>query len=198
MKRSPKEQTSEKALYQQRRKDNAQKAKEAADRLFSGEKWQKVEEGIFLSPNREIGQNSSYKAELQDARILRDLGNTVYLVPELRSTPGRKYDALVNGEKMEFKNVAGNKNTLVTHFLKSRSQAPNVFLNLETSNLTQRQIMSALYGARKSVTHTDKKGNTIKGYTDSNVFNGGRIILKIKGHKYLVYLNVDYLKAPKK
>lgn len=58
--------------------------------------------------------------------------------------------------------------------------------------------MSALYGARKSVTHTDKKGNTIKGYAENNAFNGGRIILKIKGHKHLVYLNVDNLKAPKK
>jgi hypothetical protein len=186
------------AREQQQKADNAKKSKEAADEYFSGEKWEKVEDGIYLSPNRKIGENSGYKDELRDAQILRDMGSTVYLVPEPRGTPGKKYDAIVNGERMEFKNIGGNENTLITHFLKSRSQAPNVFLNLETSDLTRRQIMSTLYGARNSITHADRKGNIIKGYADSNAFSGGRIILKIKGHRRLVYLNVDDLKVPKK
>jgi hypothetical protein len=116
------------------------------------------------------------------------MGSTVYLTPESRNSPGKKYDAIVNGLKFEFKNVGGNESTLETQFLRSRRQAPNVFINLETSDLTKRQIMSTLYGARNRPT-TPKR----KGYADYNQSPGGRIILKIKGQKNLVYLNVDDL-----
>ena len=177
-----------------RRQDNAKKAKEAADKLYPGEKWRQIEDGIYLSPRRATGRKN-YQDELRDAIILRDLGSTIYLVPEVRSDRNKKYDAIVNGLQFEFKNVGGNENTLIAHFLKSRSQAPNVFINLEKSNLTRRKVMGALYNARNSVTHTDPFGNVIKGYTDRNRFSGGRIILKIKGRSSLIYLNVDDLKA---
>jgi len=177
------------------RQNNARKAKALAGQEFPGEKWIFIGDGIYLSPRRPIGKKSNYKDELRDAQILRDLGSTVYLTPEVRSNREKKFDAIVNGMKMEFKNVGGNANTLAAHFLKSRSQAQNVFINLETSNLKRRDIMGALYNARNSVTHTDLYGNIIKGYADSNKFAGGRIILKIKGHKNLIYLNVDDLKA---
>jgi hypothetical protein len=168
--------------------------REAAEQLFPGEKWVKVEDGIYRSPRRPIGKRSNYQNELRDAQILRDLGSTVYLVSE-PNTEGRKYDAIVNGLIFEFKNVGGNENTLIAHFLKSRSQAPNVFINLETSNLTRDEVMGALYSARNSVTRTDPYGNVIKGYADYNKFPGGRIVLKIKGHESVIYLNVDDLKA---
>ena len=176
------------------RRENARKARKAADTFFPNEKWVKVAEGIFLSPRRAIGKKSNYRDELRDAQILRDLGGTVYLVSE-PNTEGRKYDAIVNGLRFEFKNVGGNENTLIAHFLKSRSQAPNVFINLETSHLTQREAISALYSARNSITHTDPYGNVIKGYAESNKFSGGRIVLKIKGHESPIYLNVNDLKA---
>jgi hypothetical protein len=172
------------AVEQKRREDNAKKAKETADEFFPGEKWKTVESGIYLSPHRPIGKKTSYKDEKRDAQILRDLGSTVYLSPENRSIPGKKYDAIVNGLKFEFKNVHGKENALIHQFLRSRSQAPNVFINLENSNLTRREIMSALYGARNSPE-----------YDDYNGFSGGRIILKIKGHEKLLYLNVDSLKG---
>jgi len=178
------------------RQENAKKAKKAADELFTGEKWIKIEDGIYLSPRRPIGKKTRYQDELKIARILKKLGSTVYLTPEIRSEPGKKYDAIVDGLKFEFKNVGGNANTLFTHFLNSRSQAPNVFINLENSILTQRETISALYGARNSKTHITKRGNVIKGYTDYNKFDGGSIILKLKGHKNLLYLNVDDLKLP--
>jgi hypothetical protein len=177
------------------RRENAGKARAAADLFFPGEKWKSVEEGIYLSSRRAIGKKSNYPDELRDAQILRDLGSTVYLVSE-PNTEGKKYDAIVNGLIFEFKNVGGNENTLIAHFLKSRSQAPNVFLNLETSHLTQRDAVSALYGARNSKTHTTKRGNIIKGYADYNGFPGGRIILKLQGHESLIYLNVDELELP--
>ena len=177
------------------RRENAKKAREAADRFFPGEKWEKIGDGIYRSPRRAIGKKSNYPDELRDAQILRDLGSTVYLAPDDSRQPGRKFDAIVNGLKFEFKNVGGNENTLVAHFLKSRSQAPNVFINLETSNLTRSEVMKALYSARNSVTHIDKDGNIIKGYADRNGFAGGRIILKIKEHDSLIYLSVNDLKA---
>jgi hypothetical protein len=163
-----------------RRQENAKKAKAAADRLFPGEKWKTVENGIYRSPHRSTSKHSHYKEELKDAQILRNLGSTVYLVSE-PNTEGKKYDAIVNGLRFEFKDVGGNANTLEHQFLRSHSQAPNVFINLEASNLTRREIMSTLYRARNSVTRTDKDGNIIKGYADSNKFAGGKIILKIKG-----------------
>jgi len=179
-----------------RQQDNAEKAREAANQFFPNEQWKSVEDGIYLSPRRPVGKHSKYQDELQIARILRDLGSTVYLTPEIRSEPGKKYDAIVDGMKYEFKNVGGNANTLFTHFLNSRSQAPNVFINLENSNLTQREAISALYGARNSKTHTTKRGNIIKGYDDYNRFSGGMIILKLKGQNSLIYLNIDTLKLP--
>jgi len=184
------------SLVEKKRQENAKKARELADQEYHGEKWIIVEDGIYLSPRRPIGKKTNYTDELRDAQILRDLGSTIYLVPEQSRRLGKKYDAIVNGLKMEFKNVGGNANTLVAQFLYSRSQAPNVFINLETSYLKRREVMDALYNARNSVTHTDAVGNIIKGYAERNGFQGGRIILKLKEHKNLIYLNVDDLKAP--
>jgi hypothetical protein len=171
------------AREQQRRQKNARKAKESADKLYPGEQWKKVEDGIYLSPRRPIGAKSNYKNEKWDALILSILGSIVYLIPDDSRAPGNKFDAIVNGLPMEFKNIDGNANTLKTQFLKSRSQAPNVFINLEKSNLTKREAIKALFGARNNARYAIK-----------NKFKGGIIILKIKGQKDLIYLNVDELK----
>ena len=172
-----------------RRQDNAREARQAAAREFPNEKWKPVEDGIYLSPNRPTGAKSNYADELRDAQILRDFGSTVYLVPDIRSAPGRKYDAIVNGLQFEFKNISGNENTLQTQFLRSRSQAPNVFINLETSYMSKRQIISALFGARNR-----RESAKNHGYNHYNKFKGGRIIIKIRDRKQLLYLNVDDLK----
>jgi SPP1 gp7 family putative phage head morphogenesis protein len=165
------------------REENARKAKEAVDQLFPGERWKKIEDGIYLSPRRPIGKKTNFKDEKHDALILKLLGNIVYLLPEERNVPGKKYDAIVNGERFEFKNMKGGAESLKTHFLRSRSQAPNVFINLEASNLTKHQIITALYGARNSPE-----------YGEYNRFRGGRIVLKIRGQASLIYLDVDDLK----
>jgi hypothetical protein len=175
------------AREQRRREENAKKAKEAAEQLFPDEKWEEKEKGIYQSPHRPTGKKTNYADELRDAQILRDLGSTVYLAPEQRNREGKKYDAIVNGQKMEFKNQHGaSVLTLKDHFLDSREQAPNVFINLEKSPLNRRQIMSTLYAARNSEDYAKK----------SKRFSGGRIILKINGQKNLVYLNVDDLEVP--
>ena len=162
------------------REENARKARETVERLFPSHEWRKVEDGIYLSPNRPVGKKSPYKTELQNARILRDSGSTVYLAPERKDSEEKQPDAIVNGLMFEFKNVGGNANTLAALFLRSRSQAPNVFINLENSTLTRSEVMTALRGARHSKTHTNRRGDTIKGYADINQFDGGRIVLKLK------------------
>jgi hypothetical protein len=96
----------------QQKKENAEKAQKLANQEFPGEKWQKVEDGIYLFPNRPIGKKSSYQDEKRDAQILRSFGSTTYLVPDDSRAPGRKYDAIVDGLKMEFKNITGNTTTL--------------------------------------------------------------------------------------
>jgi hypothetical protein len=169
------------------KRENAKKAKKTADILFPGEKWIKVEEGIYLSLRRPVGKKTNFNDELRDAQILRDFGNIVYLAPENSRQKGRKFDAIVNDLKMEFKNMHGNGiSTLQEHFFKSRSQAPNVFINMEKSKLAKHQVISALYGAR----------NNEKRYSKKNAFLGGRIILRIRGQKSLIYLDVDDLKEP--
>jgi hypothetical protein len=189
--KSPSAETNDETLRNQaeaqekrRREDNAAKAKKLADQEFPGEKWQKVADGIYLSPNRPVGKKSSYQDEKRDAEILHFFGSTIYLVPDDSRAPGTKYDAIVNGLKMEFKNVTGNATTLQEQFFKSRKQAPNVFINLEESSLTKQEIITALHGARNN-----------SRYTRKNKFQGGRIILKIREHGRLVYLNVDGLKT---
>jgi hypothetical protein len=175
--------SSDEQKEKKQRLENAKKSKAAADQFFPGKEWKQLEDGIYLSPNRAIGKKSNYKDEKRDAQILHLFGSIVYLVPESRNTPGKKYDAIVNGERFEFKNVKGGAGTLKTQFLRSRSQAPNVFINLEQSHLTKTQIITALHGARNSPE-----------YGKYNKFSGGKIILKIRGQTSLIYLNVDDLK----
>jgi hypothetical protein len=161
--------------------ENAKKAKEAADALFPNEKWIQIENGIYLSSRRSIGKNSNYLDELRDAQILRDFGNTVYLAPEPRNDKNKKYDAIVNDMKFEFKNMHGSSvRTLKDRFIRSREQAPNVFLNLENSPLLERKIIKTLYAAMSS-----------EDYKLKNRFKGGMIIIKLS--KKIIYLHVDEL-----
>jgi hypothetical protein len=171
-----------------RRQSNAKKAKQFADQEYPGEKWEILEDGIIQSSRRKTDATTAAD-ELRDAQILRDFGSTVYLVPEIntRTKGARNYDAIVNGMKMEFKTLSTkNPKTLRDHFWDSRGQAPNVFINLENSPLTRRQVVSTLYEARNNpeyATHSEKN-------------KGGRVILKIKGRENLIYINVDDLKVP--
>ena len=171
-----------------RRQKNTKRAKEAAEVLFPGEIWlKKAEWGerIYVSSRRKTGVKSNFKDELRDAQILRDSGSTVYLVPEDKKIPGKKYDAIVDGLQMEFKNMSGtSRETLIDHFYGSRQQAPNVFLNLEVSPLSKDKILRILIGARNSPKYHEK-----------NLFyEEGIIIIKNMGHEDLIYLNIDDLK----
>ena len=115
---------------------------------------------------------------------MRDWGSTVYLAPEVRSDPKKKFDAIVNGLRFEFKNMHGaSARTLKAHFLDSREQAPHVFINLEASSLSKHKIVSALIGARNSPKYDEK----------THFPEGGTIILKIRGYRNLTYQDVNDL-----
>ena len=173
------------------REENARKARETADLLYPRHQWKKVEDGIFLSHRRAIGKKSNYKDELRNAQILRDFGSTVYMAPEGSREKGKKHDAIVDGQVFEFKNIGGNASTLATMFLRSRQQAPNVFLNLENSPLSKREALSALYGARNKPETPDRRG-----YAHHNRFQGGRIVLKIREQSDLIHIDVDDFEVP--
>ena len=89
-----------------------QKAKREAVRLFPGQGWISYGDRIFVSSRKPINARSGFAAELEAARILRDRGYTVRLAPEIRSAAGKKFDALVNGFRVEIKTVSGNANSL--------------------------------------------------------------------------------------
>jgi uncharacterized Zn finger protein (UPF0148 family) len=172
---------------EKRIRENERKAKEVADRLYANERWiQKPEWGerIYVSEHRKSGSKTNFQVELHDAKILRDMGNTVYLPEENTRSDKKQGDAIVNGMEMEFKNQKGkSERTLKDHFLDSREQAPNVFINLEKSPLSKRKILSTIYKAKNS---TD--------YPNKNCFpEGGIIILKIQGSNELVYLHINDL-----
>jgi len=86
---SPKAETQDGWVAVKERDENARKALEVADRLYPGHEWVKVEDGIYLSTRRTIGENSGYERELRNAQLLCDLGSTVYLVPERSLEKGR-------------------------------------------------------------------------------------------------------------
>jgi hypothetical protein len=175
------------AQEKRRREANARNAKRLADELFPGEQWITLEEGIYYSPRKKRGAGTNFQGEIRDAQILQKYGCTIYIVPELRNGERgvRKFDAIVDGRRMEFKNMRGSSTlTLEDRFFRARTQAPNMFLNLEESPLAKQDIISTLYGARNS-----------EKFITKDRFNGenGKVILKIKGQQKLIFLTTDGL-----
>jgi hypothetical protein len=184
----------------------AEKAEKAARRLFPAAVWEKLGERIYVAKSKlkraeraqkkrdeklakgeEAGEDdwTNFVNECRNAEILRDLGHTVYLVPEITrgkgSTP--QFDALVDGKKMEFKNMTSdNLDTLKGHFLKSRTQAPNVFFNMEKSAIPLQTIKTTLEGDYKS-----------SDYQNINQFQGGEILIKVKNSAKLKIIRVNKL-----
>jgi SPP1 gp7 family putative phage head morphogenesis protein len=169
------------AEEQKRRNNNSRKAKIFVNKEFPDELWKKLEDGIFLSSTRHIGERSNFKKEMDQAKILKSFGGTVYLLPE-GQTGGKKADAIVNGEYMEFKRVTGGLNALMNRFLESRGQSKNVFIKVD-SELLKQDVITSLAGVRQGPK-----------YGKYNKFKGGKVILKLKNEKNLIYLNVDDLK----
>jgi hypothetical protein len=99
--------------------ENAQAAAALAGRLFPHEIWNEAVPGVYIAENRQPrgkNQRQILTKELIQARILADLGNVVYLLPEIGISGAKHADAVVNGWVMEFKTITGNIRKVAENF----------------------------------------------------------------------------------
>ena len=133
---------------------NAEKAEQAAKGLYPHEKWEFLEDGIYIAKSRmphSAEQINVLDKELQQARILVERGSTVYLLPETDQPKikNKKYpDAVVDDLIMEFKTVSGNKRKIKENYKEGREKADNVFLYIEPP-FSHRTVVDKLYGTIK-------------------------------------------------
>jgi hypothetical protein len=147
----PKTQATENAPEEQRRKDNAQKAKEAAEGLYPREKWEVLETGIFIAKSRmprSAEQINVLEKELRQARILAGRGSTVYLLPETANPNEKRVkhpDAVVDGYVMEFKTITGSIRQIEERYKEARAKTAYVFLKIDAP-LTRHDVTRKLSG----------------------------------------------------
>jgi hypothetical protein len=149
MEQPPKAQTSDKSPEDQRREDNARKAKGAAEGLYPREKWEVLETGIYIAKSRmprSAEQINVLEKELRQARILVDRGSTVYLLPEAASIKRVKHpDAIVDGCIMEFKTITGSIRQVEERYKEARAKTGYVFLKID-AHLARHDVTRKLSG----------------------------------------------------
>jgi hypothetical protein len=135
----------------QRQESNAQKAKKAAESLYPYEKWETLEDGIFIAKTRmprSAEQINVLEKELRQARILTARGSTVYLLPET-AAPNQKRvkhpDAIVDGSIMEFKTITGSVRQVEERYKEARAKTDSVFLKIDAP-LTRHEVTRKLSG----------------------------------------------------
>ena len=92
-----------------------------ASGLFPDEEWINTEPNIFVAKSRMIVKYREWhkwEREMSQVRILISRGSAVYFLPEKKKEGmGKVYvDSVIDGEIVELKTVAGNRNTLGTAF----------------------------------------------------------------------------------
>jgi len=156
-----------------KQQDNAEKAKQTAIGLYPHEKWEFLENGIYIAKSRmprSAEQIHILDKELRQARILVERGSTVYLLPE---TPhGKKRikfpDAVVDGVIMEFKTITGSIRQVEVRYKEARAKTEHIFFKID-ANLTRHEFTRKLSG------YINRKGYTggiIRAYfSQSNEFH---------------------------
>jgi hypothetical protein len=156
---NPPRDTEQETKEQQRREENAQKAREAAEGLFPREKWEVLEAGIFIAKSRmprSADQINVLEKELRQARLLVERGSTTYLLPEVANPKEKrvKYpDAVVDGHVMEFKTVTGSIRQVEARYKEARAKTAYVFLKID-AHLTRHEVTRKLSG------YIERKGYT--------------------------------------
>ena len=124
---------------------NAEKAKNTAKGLYPHEKWELLENGIFIAKSRmprSAEQINTLEKELRQARILVDRRSTVYFLPEM-SQPiekRKKYpDAVVDGLITEFKTVTGSIRQVEARYKEARIKTANIFMKID-ANLSHHEV----------------------------------------------------------
>ena len=114
-------------------KTNAEKAAFTAKGLYPHEKWELLENGIYIAKSRiprSARQLNILDVELYHARFLVNRGSIVYLLPESTypSEKHKKYpDAVVDDVIMEFKKITGGIRQVERRYKEAREKADNVF-----------------------------------------------------------------------
>jgi hypothetical protein len=161
--------------------DKALDAFNKATELFPNETWEEVYKNVHLSASRKPknkNQQGTLNKELLQAKILADLGHTVYLLPEIPDkNSGKKHpDAVMDGIIIEFKNITGSIRQVEEHFKESREKAKSVFFKIDSA-LSRHEVTRKLAGVIRS-----------KGYSD------GRVIVYFTKTTEIFYWNVNDLK----
>ena len=139
--------------------DNAEKTKQTAIGLYPREKWELLENRIYIAKSRmprSTEQLHILDKELRQARILVDRGSTVYLLPE---TPphGKKRikfpDAVVDGVVMEFKTITGSIRQVEVRYKEARAKTEHIFFKID-ANLTRHEVTRKLSGYIKRKGYT--------------------------------------------
>ena len=135
----------------EKRQYNAEKASQAAIGLYPHEKWEPLENGIFIAKSRmprSAEQINVLEKELQQARILVERGSMVYLLPEIPQSNEKhiKYpDAVVDGYIMEFKTVTGSLRQVEVRYKEARVKAAYIFLKID-AHLSRHEVTRKLSG----------------------------------------------------
>ena len=135
----------------EKRRNNAEKAEQAAIGLYPHEKWELLENGIFIAKSRiprSAEQINILEKELQQARILVERGSTVYLLPEISHSSEKhikRPDAVVDGCMLEFKTITGSLRQVEERYKEARAKAAYIFLKID-AHLSRHEVTRKLSG----------------------------------------------------
>ena len=105
----------------EQRRLNKEKSLSMASSLFPDEEWVNTEPNVFVVKSRMVLKYREWykwEREMSQVRILTSQGSVAYFLPEKKHEgKGKVYvDTVIDGEIVELKTVAGNRNTLGTAF----------------------------------------------------------------------------------
>ena len=168
---------------------NAEKTRLKAQALYPHEKWEFLEDGIFIAKSRmprSAEQINTLKKELRQARILVNRGSTVYLLPET-PPPGVKNikypDAVVDGNIMEFKTITGSIRQVEARYKEARKKTKYIFM-LINANISKHDFTRKLAGYIKKKGYTGGLISVL--FVQSNEFcqwNEEKLAKSISGQK---------------
>jgi len=131
--------------------DNTEKTKKIAKNLYPYEKWEKLDDEIYIAKSRiprSAEQINILEKEVLQARLLAARGSTVYLLPETQR-PGEKHikfpDAIVDGQVMEFKTITGSIRQVEERYKEARVKSANIFMKID-GDLSLNNVMRKLSG----------------------------------------------------
>jgi hypothetical protein len=164
--------TSEQAGLNDKEPDGCRKSLAIAEILFPEEEWIPKEANIWLAKSRlieEFREPDKWMREMSQVRILTGRGSVAVFLPERKNEgKGKVYvDAVIDGEIVELKTVAGNRNTLGTAFKQGFRQGMAVvqdYPEIQTHSVFVRLLSDFTVGSVKAKIAGELKNRTENGY----------------------------------